>query len=119
MEIRELEQDELQALEAHAKTIALKYGISKVHVYVAYDSEIGEFVHGFYKEPSYTQKLFAMDKIATVGTFAAGEELRQALTLTGEGESHPFIYQKDEYKLAIVGLCIGLIQVAQNQFKKK
>ena len=117
--MRELEQDELQALEDRAALLATKYSVAKVHIYVAFDAAIGEFVTGFYKDPSYTQKLFAMDKIATVGTFAAGEELRQALVLTGDGESHPFIYEKDEYKLAIVGLCIGLIQVAQNQFKKK
>jgi len=116
---KELTQKEIETVEEYAESLAKKLGIKKVHVYVAIDEETGDRVVGYYKEPSYAQKLYAMDKIATVGTFSAGEELRQALTLTGEGESDVRIYTEDQYKLAIAGACIALIQVAQNRFKKK
>ena len=117
--MQELTQTEKETVEQYAEGLAKKHGIKKVHVYIAIDEDTDERVVGYFKEPSYVQKLYAMEKIASVGTFTAGEELRQALTLTGEGESDVRIYTEDKYKLAIAGACIALIEVAQNQFKKK
>ena len=114
-----LHENELQALEAHAAQLAKKHGVSKVHIYVAIDPETKERIVGFYKEPSYIQKIYAMDKIATVGMFTAGEELRSALVLKDVGESDPRVYTVDDYKLSMASACITLIQVAQNAFKKK
>ena len=113
-----IKQEEIQILESYAEELAKKHGLKKVHIYVSVD-ETGDRVVGYYKEPTYAQKLYAMDKIASVGPFSAGEELRQFLTLTGEGESDQRIYTEDRYKLAIAGLCIELIEVAKNDFKKK
>lgn len=114
-----LSEQETLDLEAHAAQLAKKHGASKVHIYVAIDPETKERIVGFYKDPSYIQKIYAMDKIATVGMFTAGEELRSALVLKGEGESDPRVYTVDDYKLSMASACITLIQVAQNAFKKK
>lgn len=115
----ELQPEEIIVLEEHADSLAKKNNVSKVHIYVAIDADTKERIVGFYKEPSYIQKIYSMDKISTVGAFSAGEELRSALVLKGEGESDPRIYSQDEYKLSMAGACIALIQVAQNAFKKK
>jgi len=118
--------DELSAIEtkeynAKAEELAKKYGVSKVHVYVAIEPETKERIVGYLKEPNYMQKLFAMDKIATVGMFAAGDEMREALTL--KDESDPRTYSTtsdcDPYRLGMTGSCIPIIEVIQNSFKKK
>lgn len=113
-----LQEQEMEALNERCEQLSKKHG-RKVHAYVSINESTGDRVVGFYKEPNYAQKLYAMDKIASVGPFTAGEELRQALTLTGEDESNPLIYSEDKYKLAIAGICISLIEVATNDFKKK
>lgn len=116
----ELSKEELQGYEQQAEVIAKRIGISKVHVYVGIDDN-NDRVVGFIKEPSRMQKLFAMDKIATVGPFMAGEELRDALTL--KDDSDPRTYSDsadcDKYVLGMTGTCVTIIEVAQNSFKKK
>lgn len=110
-------------LEKEAAAIAKKHKVKKVHVYVHVNPETKEEVVAYVKEPSYVQKLFAMDKISMVGPFSAGEEMRQILTLQGEGESDPKSYDSDEandvYRLGVAGFCLQIIKVANNQFKKK
>lgn len=107
-------------LEAHAASLAAKYNTPKVHVYVGVSPE-GEKIIGFIKDPSYLQKIVALDKIATVGMFMAADELRQTLTL--KEESDPRTYETaaefDGYRLGMTGTCMTMIEVVQNSFKKK
>lgn len=108
------------ALEQKAASLAAKYNTPKVHVYVGVSPE-GEKIVGFIKEPSYLQKIVALDKIATVGMFMAADELRQTLTL--KEESDPRTYETatefDGYRLGMTGTCMTMIEVVQNSFKKK
>jgi hypothetical protein len=119
----ELSANEIKEYNTKADELAKKYGVSKVHVYVAIEPDTKERIVGYLKEPNFTQKLFAMDKIATVGMFSAGNDLREALTLKGEGESDPRTYNTtsdcDPYRLGMTGFCIPIIEVIQNSFKKK
>ena len=117
----EITAEEQLQYEAKAAELAIKYKVSKVHVYIGLDPETGERVIGYIKEPSYMQKVFSMDKIATVGAFIAGDELRNVLTLTEESDPRTFgtTPDCDIYKLGMATTCVTIIELAQNQFKKK
>jgi hypothetical protein len=117
----ELTAEETANYEKIASEIAKKYAISKVNVYVGLDSITNERVVAFIKEPTFLQKMYAMDKLTTLGAFASGNELRETLTL--KEESNPLTYgdgtECDKYKMGIVTQCIQLIEVAQNILEKK
>jgi hypothetical protein len=113
---KELTVEESKQYEEIAANMAKKYSISKVHVFVVITDE-GERVAGYLKEPSYVQKLMAMDKIATTGPFMAGDELRESLTLKDESDAR--VYTVDEYKLGMASKCITMIEAYGNAFKKK
>ena len=117
----ELTDEEVASYEAIASGLATKYGVSKVHVYLAIEPTTKERIVGYLKEPNYIQKIYAMDKIATVGIFAAGDELRSALTI--QEESDPRTYSTasdcDAYRLGMTGACVPIISIVQNSFKKK
>lgn len=118
---KEISQEEMNGYEAKAIEIAKKIGAKKVHVYIGLDPETNERVIGYLKEPNYLQKLYAMDKISSVGPFTAGDELRQAITLTEESDTRTYGASSDcdEYKLGMTGRCIAMINVANDNFKKK
>ena len=117
----ELTQKELDGYNVEAEALAKKYNVSKVHVFVGVDPITDERVVGFLKEPSYLQKICTLDKIASVGIFAAGDELREVLTL--KEESDPRTWQEtpdcDAYRLGMTGTCVPIVEVIQNAFKKK
>lgn len=117
----ELSNEELASYEAIASGLATKYGVSKVHVYLAIDPITKERIAGYLKEPNYIQKIYAMDKIASVGIFAAGDELRSALTITEESDPRTYSTASDcdGYRLGMTGTCVPIIDVIKNSFKKK
>ena len=117
----EITETEQKQFEEKAKELARKYGVSKVHVYAGIEPETNERIVGYLKEPSYLQKLMAMDKIHSVGVFMASNDLREAITI--KEESHPLTYGEgfecDSYKLGMSTTCIPIIEIIQNSFKKK
>jgi len=121
MEITQLTDKENAEFEAKATELAKKYGVTKVHVYVGIDSETDERIVGYIKEPSYIQKIFTLDKIATGGMFAAADSLLDILVLREESDPKTFesVPAFENYKLGMVGTCVGIIEVVQNSFKKK
>lgn len=115
----ELTPEELATLDSNAIELAKKYGVSKVHIYVAL-GENNERIVGYIKEPSYLQKIYAMDKIASVGAFTAAEEMRAILTLEESNElTKSTDSECDQYRLGMASTCLPIIQVAVNNFKKK
>lgn len=106
--------------EARAAELAKKYNVSKVYIYVGV-SPNGEKIVGYIKEPSYIQKIVALDKIATVGMFMAADELRESLTLKDESDPRTYITSSDcdAYRLGMTGTCATMIEVVSNTFKKK
>lgn len=117
----ELTPEELAGYQEDAAALAVKYKVSKVHVYVAIAPETNERVVGFLKEPSYLQKIVALDKIATVGPFMAGDELREVLTIREESDPRTFDISSncDCYRMGMTGACIPIIDMIKNSFKKK
>jgi len=113
----ELTPEEIASYEEHAATLARKYNVSKVHVYVGLIEDTNERVVGYMKEPTYLQKMFALDKMSSVGPFASGEELRDAITL--KEESDPRTQDEDRFKLGMAGACVAAIKIINNSFKKK
>ena len=116
----ELLPEEIEFLEQNCIDFAKKHEVAKVHLYVGLGVD-NERVVGYIKEPSYLQKIMAMDKIATVAPFIAAEEMRDLLTL--KEESDPRTYSTandcDKYRLGMTSVCLGIIEVGVNAFKKK
>lgn len=117
----ELTTEEIAGYEAIAADLAKKYSVPEVHVYVGLVPETNERVVGYIKEPSYLQKLFALDKAATAGTFMSGEALREILTLKEESDPRTFedYSCNDKFKLAMVIKCVGIVSAIQDSYKKK
>lgn len=110
----------MKEYQKKAEEIAKAINASKVHIYVAKDEE-GNDVVGYIKDPSYIQKLAAMDKVATVGPFMAGEELRQILTIQEHSDSRTYAASSecDKYRLGMASRCLEIVEIAANEFKKK
>jgi len=117
----ELTEEEIAEVDAIAGELAKKYNVSKVHSYIGVDPITKERVIGYLKEPNYMQKIFTLDKIASVGIFAAGDELRGVLTLKEESDPRTYGASSDcdGYKLGMTGTCVPIVNVIQNSFKKK
>jgi len=117
----ELTDEEFAFYKQKAESLAVKYGVSKVHPVVAIDPDTFERVVCYIKEPNYDTKIRVMDKVQQIGGFSAGEELRQICTL--KEESDPITYSdtsaSDKYKMGILDECMSMITKIQNQFKKK
>ena len=118
----DISQEEITLFEQAAEVLAKKHNVPKVHIYIGL-GEGNERIVGYLKEPSYIQKLMAMDKFNSVGAIMAGEEMREALTLTGEFESDERTYSKanacDKYRAGMATTCIRFMDVAANAYKKK
>lgn len=116
----QLETQFMADCEARAAELAKKHNVLQVHVYVGIDENGGKVI-GYIKEPSYIQKLVAMDKISTIGPFMAGDELREVLTLKEESDPRTYLTSPDcdKYRLGMTGKCVTIIEVAANTFKKK
>jgi uncharacterized protein YciI len=117
----QLTEEEKLQLDEKAVELAKKYGVQKVYVYVAIDPVTDERIIGYLKEPSYIQKIMAMDKIATVGPFMAGEEMRGVLTLKEESDSRTFeeVAAYDSYRIGMATEAMRMIEVVENSYKKK
>ena len=107
-------------IELKAEELAKKYKVPQVHIFIGED-EKGEQIVGYMKEPSYIQKLVALDKMATTGPFMAGDELREAITLREESDPRTFDPNPecDKYRLGMTSACITILEVYQNSYKKK
>jgi len=116
----ELTAEEIAILEQNCIELAKKYGVAKVHLYVGLTAE-NERIVGYIKEPTYLQKIYAMDKIASVGAFTAAEEMRAILTITEESNPHTYSTANDcdVYRLGMATTCLPIIEVSVNAFKKK
>jgi len=117
----DLTVDEISEVEAIAEGLAKKYNVAKVHAYIGVDPVTKERVIGYMKEPNYPQKIFTLDKIASVGIFAAGDELREVLTLREESDPRTYGTSSncDGFRLGMTGACVPIVNLIQNSFKKK
>jgi len=117
----ELTEKEYLDAEEICIDLAKKYSTPKVHIYIGIIEETNERVVGYLKDPTYIQKVVAMDKINSVGMFMAAEELREALTLKDESDERTYSTSPscDGFRLGMAGVCMTMIDVIKNSFKKK
>lgn len=116
-----LSQEEIEGYEAKSLEFQKKYQTPKVHVYVGIEENTNKRVVAYLKEPSFTVKLYFLDKFTSLGAFSAAEELARAVLI--KEESDPLTYgdgyECDKYKLGVVTKCMEIAEIIQNQFKKK
>jgi hypothetical protein len=110
-----LTADEIKQIEDKAEELSISLK-TKVHIYCSDDEEK---VVAFFKEPNYTQKLYAMGKMTTVDPFMAANELRGILTIKEETDPRCMDGGEDKYILGLTVAIIPVIEVAANAFKKK
>ncbi len=106
-----LTDEETAEYQAKADGLKSKYNAAAVHPIVMINPDTKERVVAYLREPSYLQKIFAMDKIAQVGPFVAGDELRSALTIQEESDllTYGESSECDPYKLGCTTYCVTLI----------
>src|ERR1035437_5060556 len=116
-----LAPEEIAELESIAVELAKKYNVPKVHLYIGVNPVTNERVVAYLKEPMFVQKIYIMDKVASVGMFSAANDLLEAVIL--KEESDPKTYEdypaNDDYRLGVVGTCVEIIEVVKNSYKKK
>lgn len=113
-------EEEVALINQKIAELIEKHKVVNVYAYVAVDAS-GKKIVGFIKEPSYIQKVMALDKMSTVGMFMAANELREALTLKEDSDPETYIEapECDKYRLGMTSVCMGIVEVANNSFKKK
>lgn len=120
---QEISEDEIKQYEEKCVELAKAVGASKVHCCIQLRRDDGSFdrIVTYIKEPNYMTKLALMDKAAMVGPMNAGEEFRLLCLL--KEHSNPLAHSEneeyDKYKLGVTKFCVEIIELAQNEFKKK
>ena len=117
----QLTEAEVLAFETKASEIAKQRGYVQVHPVVFIMPESLERIVAYLRNPTFTEKLYAMDQAITVGPFMSASNMSELVLI--KDESHPLASsdapQADMIRLGIVNYCMGLISHYQNQFKKK
>jgi hypothetical protein len=118
---KNLTPEEIAEFEAIAAELAKKYSVPKVHLHIGINPATNERVVAYLKEPIFVQKIYILDKVASVGMFSAANNLLEAVIL--KEESDPKTYEdypaNDDYRLGVVGTCVEIIEVVKNSYKKK
>jgi hypothetical protein len=119
---KELTEVEIAELEKKCLELAEKHNVAKVYPCVQIKNDgSNERVISFVKEPNFETKLALMDISNSLGIHQAGNNLRMMCQLTEE--SNPLTYGEhwecDKYKLGVAQFCLGIIEIALNEYKKK
>ena len=116
----QLTDEELRIIEEKVLQLETMFKV-KVHPVVFIHPETKVRKIGYVQEPNYATKVAMMDKSMTVGPYAAGDDLRQMCLL--RDHSDPMFYADvsaaDEYKMGCAQVCMDLVSMFRNQFKKK
>ena len=117
----QLTEAEILAFETKAQEIAKQRGYAQVHPVVFIMPESLERIVAYLRNPSFTEKLYAMDQSAISGPWMASMNMMDLLLI--KEESHALASsdapQADNVKLGIVNYCLNLVTYYSNQFKKK
>jgi len=118
---KELSQEEIELYSNKAKEISTTLKGVAVHPIVVIHPETLERKVCYVREPSWIQKLDAMDKSMELGVYKSGFILFEQIVIKEHSDAVMFsdTAESDTYKLGAVTEVIGLVKMYQNQFKKK
>lgn len=112
-----LSPEELANYEAKANEIAKERGVPKVHPVVFIHPETKKRIVAYLRQPTFAEKLHAMDTALTAGVFMSGNNLMELLLIREHSDAS--IENDDDAKMGLVDYCTGLVSRYQNQFGKK
>lgn len=118
---KELSQEEIEIYSNKAKEISAKIGGAEVHPIIVIDPITFERKECYVKEPSFLQKLDALDKAMEIGVYKSAFILFEQIVLKDHSDAITFSDApgSDAYKLGAVTEVSALVKMYQNQFKKK
>lgn len=118
---KELSQEEIELYSAKAKEISITIGGTEVHPIVVIHPTSFERKVCYVKEPSFLQKLDALDKAMELGVYKSAYFLFEQIVLKEYSDAVTFSdsSESDAYKLGAVTEVSALVKMYQNQFKKK
>jgi hypothetical protein len=116
-----LSEAEIQEHDSIAATLALKHGVSKVHVVIQMVPGTWERKVCYLTEPNYHTKVSVLNKANQLGPWPAASELRESITIREASDAITYSEspESDAYKLGIDEYCMGMVSRLQNQYKKK
>jgi hypothetical protein len=116
-----LTPEEVTAFETKATEIAKERGVPKVHPVVFIQPTTFKRIVAYLRQPTFSEKLFAMDQALTAGVYMSANNLAELLLI--REHSDPLCVaestEADDVKMGIVDYCMGLVSRYQNQFAKK
>lgn len=116
-----LTPEEVTLYEEKAQEIAKARGVQSVHPVVFIKPDTHERIVAYLRQPTFTEKLYAMDTAISAGVYMSASNLMELLLI--KEESHQLATsdapQADDVRMGIVDYCLNMVSRYQNQFKKK
>lgn len=112
-----LSPEEITAYEAKAVEIAKERGVPKVLPVVFIQPETFKRIVAYLRQPTFAEKLHAMDQALTSGVYMSAYNLSELLLI--KDKSDAIVETNDDAKMGVVDYCMGLVSRYQNQFAKK
>lgn len=118
---KELSQEEIELYSAKAKEISITIGGTEVHPIVILHPETYERKVCYIKEPSFMQKLDALDRAVAIGQFKSAYILFEQVIIKEHSDAIMFSdsSESDAYKMGAIGVVDKLVVTYSNEFKKK
>jgi hypothetical protein len=116
-----LTPEEVTAFETKATEIAKERGVPKVHPVVFIQPITFKRIVAYLRQPTFSEKLFAMDQALTAGVYMSANNLAELLLIREHSDALCVAEstESDDVKMGIVDYCMGLVSRYQNQFAKK
>ena len=112
-----LTPEEIISYESKATEIAKERGVPKVLPVVFIQPETLKRIVAYLRQPTFAEKLHAMDQALTIGAFISANNLMELLIIRDKSDAET--ETNDEAKMGLVDYCMGLVTRYQNQFAKK
>ena len=112
-----LTPEEITAFETKATEIAKERGVPKVLPVVFIQPETKKRIVAYLRQPTFAEKLHAMDQALTAGPFMSANNLMELLIIRDKSDAET--ETNDDAKMGVVDYCMGLVSRYQNQFAKK
>ncbi len=118
---KELSIEEIELYSNKAKEIEASIGGTKVHPIVILHPETFDRKVCYVKEPTFLMKLDALDKAMTLGVYKSAYMLFEQIVLKEHSDAITFsdASDSDAYKLGVITEVSSMVEMYQNQFKKK
>lgn len=112
-----LTPEEIANYEAKAVEIAKERGVPTVHPVVFIQPDTNKRIVAYLRQPTFSEKLHAMDQALTAGVYMSAYNLSELLLI--KDKSDAIVETNDDARMGVVDYCMGLVSRYQNQFAKK